>query len=89
MKVHFEPGATTDPVTGMLLNANGDAQNVQVALLNENLQKIDLRDNSNSQVAPVTGGIATLKYYGQYEAVGAAAHAGTVDTNVSYTVTYP
>lgn len=89
--VNFEPGPNIDAATGMLRNATGGdyATNVQVAILNNASVKIDLRDNTNSQIVPVTGGIAVLNYTGQYEAVGGGATAGDVSTSVQYSITYP
>lgn len=92
VRVAFEPGGNVDPSTGMLSNGAGTdmATNVQVAVLNADGDKIDLRNNTNSQTVAVdTNGVAVLDFYGQYEAVNGAATAGDVLANARYTVEYP
>jgi major type 1 subunit fimbrin (pilin) len=102
---HFLYGATIDPQTSRLKNAAtglGDARNVEVALLNEDLSPIDLARDAGEQnvlkaeLIPVTAGEpatttgeATLKFFAQYVATGGAAIAGAVHTNVLYAMVYP
>ncbi|MEJ0003875.1 MAG: fimbrial protein [Pararobbsia sp.] len=103
---HFEPGASIDPTTGRLINTgtgNGLAENVQVALLNENLSPIDLKaaplmqNVKIGELKPITTGSgadaqttgeATLKFFAQYVATGGAATAGIVNTTVQYAMMY-
>ncbi|MGR2679644.1 fimbrial protein [Chromobacterium haemolyticum] len=84
---HFEIGPTVDAATGNLKNA-GAATNVEVQLLNNTLQAINLANNTNSQIVPISSGTATLNYYAQYIATGGAAGAGAVNTSVQYSMTY-
>ncbi|GLQ49041.1 fimbrial protein [Dyella flava] len=90
-------GGNIDTNTGALTN-NGSATNVEVQLLNGPggsagaLSVINLSQPQataqNSSVFPVSGGNATLNYYGQYYATGATT-AGSVTTSVTFTIAYP
>lgn len=86
----FENGPTVDQNTGNL-NNSGTAQNVQVQLLNGDMAPIDIRTNSNNDLATngvaVTGNAADLKYYARYFAK-AAATAGTVNSTVQFSMQY-
>lgn len=99
---YFEPGTTTDIQTGNLIldssntsNAAGTvpknvATNVEISLLNSDTSpiKAGAADASqNSKPVPITGGSATLNYYAQYIATGAAT-AGTANSSVMYTISY-
>ncbi|AZG12382.1 fimbrial protein [Cupriavidus pauculus] len=101
--VYFEPGATVDNTSGRLVNtavasaatettpAVTPATNVQVGLLNDALDNIVLGAAyaaQNSQQVALADGAATLQYYAQYVATGAAT-AGDVLTTVTYSVVYP
>lgn len=87
---YFEPGADVDFGTGNLKNT-GVATNVQVRLLNSNLSVINLANGpgaqGSQQFTTNAQGAATLSYYAQYFATGAAG-AGSVATSVKYTVIY-
>ncbi|PLR36282.1 type 1 fimbrial protein [Chimaeribacter californicus] len=81
-----------DPVTGNLKNhtAAGAASKVQVGLTDEKLNAIDL----NQQITDPTAGkqiannTAQFDYWAQYVATGGAATAGSVNTNVVYSIIY-
>lgn len=83
----FEPGPTVDGTTGRL-NNTGDAENVQVELLNSDLDSIVVGSPSQNDVpVDISGGSGTLNYYARYYATD-AAEAGTVNTFLQYTVIY-
>lgn len=86
----FEAGPTTDTTTGNLkLNAGG-AANVQIGLLNSSFQpiKAGFADGvQNSTSVAISSGSATLQYYAQYVATGAAS-AGAANSSVLYTIAY-
>ncbi|MFE0500865.1 fimbrial protein [Lysobacter soli] len=89
---YFEAGPTIDTATGNLRNTtSGGAANVQVSLLNADATKISLQNaagsQSSQQVAIANNG-ATLNYFAQYVANGAAAGAGAVTSNVTFSVVY-
>lgn len=87
--VRFEPGSTVDVATGNLKNqATTDASNVQIQLLNANQQQINLQTNDGSLETAITDQVATLKFYTQYVAVGAAATAGAVKSSVQFSMDY-
>jgi major type 1 subunit fimbrin (pilin) len=87
---NFENGTTVDQTTGNLINS-GTATNVQVQLLNASMKPINITTNSNNQLATdgvaITGGAASPKYFARYYATGKAT-AGTVNTQVQYTMQY-
>jgi major type 1 subunit fimbrin (pilin) len=89
---YFEPGPTVDTATGNLIVATGGAQNVEIGFANAaDLSQIvlgaaDASQNSQS-TAIGTDGTATLKYYAQYVATGAAT-AGAANSTVMYTLVY-
>lgn len=88
--LYFEPGVNTDMAVGRLKNT-GTAANVQVSLLNESMELIELDQpfsGQNSQTVPIVTGSATLNYFAEYYATGAAG-AGTVDTSTSFSIVYP
>lgn len=87
-KLWFELGqsAQIDQASGRLNNL-GTATEVQVNLLNSEGLDINLATNSNPSTQVIAGNTATLNYIAQYYATG-AAEAGTVDTNVVYSVAY-
>ncbi|ELA01380.1 fimbrial protein [Cupriavidus metallidurans] len=101
--VHFEPGAAVDLGTGRLKNtvvnspASGStpaitgASNVQIGLLNSDMTNINVGAafaSQNSQRVAITSGAATLQYYAQYVATGAAT-LGTLQTSATYSIVYP
>lgn len=93
---YFEPGATVDFNTGRLLNqaTSGGATNVNIQLLGSNNAVIPVlatgtnTAQTNSQWVNVSaGGDADLNYYAEYYATGAST-AGTVTSQVKYTIIY-
>lgn len=86
----FEAGPTTDATTGNLIVNAGGATNVQIGLLNSDFSavKAGFADASqNSKVVAIATGSATLPYYAQYVATGAAT-AGVANSSVMYTIAY-
>ncbi|CAN7722540.1 Major fimbrial subunit SMF-1 [compost metagenome] len=89
----FEAGPTTDSTTGNLIVDAGGASNVQIRLLNggsgpANPIKAGFTDAAqNSTVYPINSGSATLPYYAQYYATGAAT-AGAANSTVMYSISY-
>jgi major type 1 subunit fimbrin (pilin) len=91
----FENGPTVDQTTGNLANqtaaGSGGAANVQVRLLNASLLPINITTGANNDItnngADISSGTASLKYFSQYYATGAAT-AGAVNTSVQYTMQY-
>jgi major type 1 subunit fimbrin (pilin) len=90
---HFENGPTVDQGSGYLVNqaSASPAKNVEVRLLNAALQPINITTGENNTLASngatISGGDATLNYFAQYYATG-AAQAGNVNTSVQYTMQY-
>ncbi len=87
----WEYGANT-LTDGNLLN-NGTATNVEVQLIDSNAgQKIidvSKADGAqNSQSVAITGGNANLQYAAQYISPTGSASAGSVTTNVTYSMAY-
>jgi major type 1 subunit fimbrin (pilin) len=89
----FESGPTVDQSNGYLKNqaATSPATNVEVRLLNASFQPINITSGLNNDMAAngatITGGAATLNYYGEYYATGKAT-SGAVSTSVNYTMQY-
>lgn len=90
----FEAGAFTDAATGRLnidTTAAGSASNVQVQLLNADRNAIvagaSQAAGQNDIAVDISSGSATLNYFAQYYATGTVG-AGTVTTQVDYTITY-
>jgi major type 1 subunit fimbrin (pilin) len=86
----FEAGPTTDSTTGHLIVNTGGATNVQIDLLNSDATdiKAGFADVSqNSLPVAITAGAATLNYFAQYIATGAAT-AGAASSSVMYTMAY-
>ncbi|SPA02311.1 major type 1 subunit fimbrin (pilin) [Cupriavidus taiwanensis] len=88
----FEAGPTTDATTGNLILEAGGAQNVQIRLLNGGTANTPIKAGftdaaQNSNAVPVTNGAATLWYYAQYYATGAAT-AGLANSSVMYSISY-
>jgi type 1 fimbria pilin len=96
---YFNSSANIDTNTGNLIN-NGSAANVEVQLLNGNgsttasafspivLTGAQATAQNSGQYAVNATGAATMNYYAQYIATGAAA-AGSVNTSVTFTIAYP
>ncbi|TBR37031.1 MULTISPECIES: fimbrial protein [Dyella] len=92
-KVVFEQleSPLINPVTGNLKNSTGAgrATNVEISLSNDKGQVINLATNENSTEAEIDGGAATLNYTAYYQAdANNDVTAGTVDTNVIYSMDY-
>jgi major type 1 subunit fimbrin (pilin) len=86
----FEAGPTTDATTGHLIVTAGGATNVQIDLLNSDATdiKAGFADTAqNSKPVAITTGAATLNYFAQYIATGAAT-AGAANSSVMYTMAY-
>lgn len=90
---YFEPGPTVDTATGnlVLTGRPGDATNVEIGLLNNDLSavKVGAADVSqNSKSVPISSaGAATLSFFAQYVATGVAT-AGAAESSVMYTLVY-
>lgn len=91
---YFEPGAYVDNVTGRLnidTTASDTAANVQVELLNSSRDPIvagaSVATGQNDIAVDISSGSGTLNYYAQYYAT-AASSAGSVTTQVDYTMVY-
>lgn len=86
----FEAGASVDPVTGRLQNLTGTASNVSLQLLDSSSEVIQAGNANqvmNTTYKDVSGGSATLSYAVRYYAE-AATTAGTVVSNVVYSIQY-
>jgi major type 1 subunit fimbrin (pilin) len=90
--VYYEAGPTVDYETGNLVNALGDATNVEVQLLNAaDGGKIELgavdAASQNAAYMEIVGGEATLDYVARYYALGPTG-PGSVETSVTYSLIY-
>ncbi|GAA5069827.1 fimbrial protein [Lysobacter panacisoli] len=89
--VYWEPSSPQiNPTTGGLKNT-GTATNVEVVLMNRATgAEINLNQSTGpaNPTAVITGNTAQLDFQAAYKAIGGAATAGTVNTNVTYTVAY-
>ncbi|WP_432261182.1 fimbrial protein [Cupriavidus sp. TMH.W2] len=88
----FEAGPTTDTTTGNLIVDAGGATNVQIRLLNGGANPAPIKAgftdaSQGSNSVAITGGSATLPYYAQYYATGAAT-AGAANSTVMYSIAY-
>lgn len=89
----FEAGASVDIATGRLLNTTGTAANVSLQLLDgSSPARAEIQVGSQNQVTnstykDVTSGSTTLPYIVRYYAE-AATTAGTVVSNVVYSIQY-
>lgn len=89
---YFEPGAYVDTESGRLNvdSATGSATNIQVQLLNSEREAIvagAATGGQNDISTDIESGSGTLNYYAQYYATGVST-AGSVSTQVSYTIVY-
>ncbi len=85
----FEAGTTVDLLTGNLINT-GTATGVEVQLLTASATPISVGtvgQATNTGINTTSTPSGTLNYIARYYATGAAA-AGTVNTNVTYSITY-
>ena len=90
VRVMFEAGTSVDTVTGRLKPDAGGAANVQVGLANQDFSDVKIGQAiaaQNSAPVALVDGKATLRYFAQYVATGAAG-AGPVNTRVTYVLTY-
>ncbi|MDA5479823.1 fimbrial protein [Yersinia intermedia] len=86
---YFEPGTSVETSTGRLNNNSGTATGVQVRLLDKSSTAIMVGGASQGGVVEdISTGSATLGYYAQYYANGGTLSAGTVVTQVDYTIVY-
>lgn len=85
---YFEPGNTVDYSNGRLNNQKADgAKNVQVQILKD-AKPLAINKNQETQWVKVTqDGNASLDYFGEYYATGAAT-AGELSTSVMYSIVY-
>jgi major type 1 subunit fimbrin (pilin) len=86
----FEQGPTIDTTTGNLIVAAGGATNVEIGLQNSDFSNIALNrpdGTQSSQSVAINSGAATLNYFAQYVATGAAT-AGAANSSVMYTMSY-
>ncbi|MBU9851581.1 fimbrial protein [Rahnella aceris] len=92
--VSWEQAASVniDSATGNLKNsvATGSATNVQVLLSDENKAPIDLRIKVSDPTAgkKIANNSAIFNYWAQYIATGGASTAGTVNTDIVYSIIY-
>ncbi|BAU72072.1 fimbrial protein [Metapseudomonas furukawaii] len=92
VKAQFERNSPQiDPATGDLKNVG--SSNVQVRIFNADMERIDLRTNSNNDEWVSTTGTggkstATLSYYAAYQAPATGATQGNVNTYVEYSMNY-
>lgn len=90
-QTYFESGPTVNAASNNLrLSGSGAAANVELQLLNADASKIMLGNpyaTQNSQQVNVTSGAATLNYFAEYYATGAAG-AGTANSSVAFSMVY-
>lgn len=80
-----------DSTNGYLRNTatSGAALNTFIRVLNKDKEWLDLRNlNAAHQPITINENKAQFQYWGQYAAVGGAATAGTVSTDVVYSISY-
>ncbi|WP_174434392.1 fimbrial protein [Burkholderia metallica] len=88
--VYFEPGATTDPEDGDLINT-GTARNVELVLMNDDFTKINLaggRGAQNSKQFNIVNGSAVLTYFAGYVATSLPVVAGSFSTSTTYVLDF-
>ena len=86
----YEPGPTTNGLGRLVNTAGGGATNVEIQLLNDDATviKAGLADSlQNSKPVALSANAATLSYFAEYYAIGAAT-AGAVTSSVAYTIVY-
>jgi major type 1 subunit fimbrin (pilin) len=91
VSTYFEASSTTDASTGNLFNNMGTATHVEIGLLNSDMSAISLgkpQATQNSRIAFIKNGEAALKYMAQYVATNGASTVGSVNTMVTYSMTY-
>lgn len=90
--VYFQPGQTVNMESGRLINTNGDADNVELQLLDvkSNYKVINVGNSeqmNTSGFADMTGGAAILPYAVEYYATDKTT-AGQVKSSVIYSLIY-
>jgi len=96
VSVQFEPGPNVNLQSGRLTpigaGTSGVASNVEIGFLNNNFEAMKIGAISAQQkstVATIDGtGNATLQYSAEYVATGAST-AGSANSAVTYSLTYP
>lgn len=89
VSTYFEPGASVNTTSGRLINVSGTAGNVEVGLLYGDGSAITLgRAHDGLNAVPLVSGAATFRYQAEYVATGSGSVAGTVNTNVLYSIVY-
>ncbi|WP_175863927.1 fimbrial protein [Burkholderia cepacia] len=91
--VVFEAGSNVNQSTGRLTldKGEGAATNVEINVLNDQQDpiKVGAMGDQNSQFVDIAAdGKATLNYFAEYYATGAAT-AGAANSKVQYSLTYP
>lgn len=93
--VFFELAQSTniDATTGYLKNStaksSGGAEKVQIGLLDSDKAVLNLNTaNNTAKSVTVASNTARFDYWAQYVAVGGAATAGAVNTDVVYSIKY-
>lgn len=91
-KVYFEPAQSTNinATTGNLKNATGtgSATKVEVGLLNAGKSVINLFRGLPEVSGTIASNTAQFDFWAQYVATGGASTAGTVSTDVVYSIVY-
>jgi major type 1 subunit fimbrin (pilin) len=92
VSTYFEAGATIDATTGFLKNTTGTATNTEVNFLNTvdgtSIKLGAPQASQNSAVVAIASGSANLPYIARYAAVGGGSGAGSVQTTVTYSMSY-
>jgi major type 1 subunit fimbrin (pilin) len=85
----YETGSNVNPVSGNLINTNGDATNVEVQLLaaDDLGTPIIIGSPSQSSATPISAASGNLNYVARYFATGITG-PGTVNTQVTYSLVY-
>ena len=88
--IFYDPASPQiDAATGNLRLASGStAAGVQIQVLNEANTVLDLRRSTQSAIATVIGGSASIGFATRYVAM-TAVRAGSATTSVLYTLAYP
>ncbi len=93
--VYFElaQSQNVDATTGNLINTtakeSGGADKVQIGLLDSDKAILNLNNaNDTAKTVTVQSNTARFDYWAQYVAVGGAATAGQVDSDVVYSIKY-
>lgn len=89
-RVFFEAGPTVDLATGRLNLVGSTATKVQVGIANAEGTdiKIGQPNGSANAFTTINNGSAELTYLARYVSNGGGTTAGTVKTNVMYTIEY-